>query len=116
MEYASLLIVFALSGFIALSLIVLATFLGPKKPSKVKMEPFECGYEPITLPRGRFGIKFYLVAMLFIIFDVELVFLFPWAVIFKELGMLGFVEMFIFLGIVVIGLLYAWRKGALEWE
>ncbi|MBI1871166.1 MAG: NADH-quinone oxidoreductase subunit A [Chlamydiae bacterium] len=116
MEYASLLIVFAFSGFIAFTLLTLASLLGPKRITKVKSEPFECGFEPMTLPRGRFGVKFYLVAMLFIIFDVELVFLFPWAVIFKSLGLLGLMEMVAFLAVVVVGLVYAWRKGALEWE
>lgn len=116
MEYGSLLIVFALASIIAFGLIFLATFLGPKKPTLVKSNPFECGFDPITLPRGRFGVKFYLVAMLFIIFDVELVFLFPWAVLFRGLGFLGLAEMVAFLGIVVLGLFYAWSKGALEWE
>lgn len=116
MEYASLLLVFSVSALIASLLLALTSFLGPRKPSKVKGGPFECGCDPITLPRGRFGIKFYLVAILFVIFDVELVFLFPWAVIFKELGMVGLFEMIVFLGIVVLGLVYAWRKGALEWE
>jgi NADH-quinone oxidoreductase subunit A len=68
------------------------------------------------LPRGRFGVKFYLVAILFIIFDVELVFLFPWAVIFRKLGVAGLIEMVVFLGVVFVGLFYAWRRGALEWE
>ncbi len=115
-EYASLLIVFAFSGLIAFGLLAASMLLGPKNPTKVKGQPFECGYEPITLPRGRFGVKFYLVAMLFVIFDVELVFLFPWAVVFRGLGMIGFLEMVAFLGIVVVGLFYAWNKGALEWE
>lgn len=116
MEYASLLIVFAFAGVVASALLALSMLLGPKNPTHVKSQPFECGFEPIMLPRGRFGVKFYLVAMLFIIFDVELVFLFPWAVIFKGLGVTGFVEMMVFLGIVVVGLVYAWRRGALEWD
>lgn len=116
MEYASLLIVFAFSALIAFSLLLITTLLGPKNPSRVKSEPFECGVEPLMLPRGRFGVKFYLVAILFIIFDVELVFLFPWAVIFRKLGVAGLIEMVAFLGVVFVGLFYAWRKGALEWE
>ena len=116
LEYASLLIMFAFSALVAFSLLTLTSLLGPKKKTKVKMEPFECGVEPFTLPRGRFGVKFYLVAMLFIIFDVELVFLFPWAVVFRSLGLLGLFEMVVFLSVVVVGLVYAWRKGALEWD
>ncbi|MBI1884470.1 MAG: NADH-quinone oxidoreductase subunit A [Chlamydiae bacterium] len=116
MEYASLLIVFAFAAFVAGLLIFLTSILGPRRKSEVKEQPFECGFDPITLPRGRFGVKFYLVAMLFIIFDVELVFLFPWAVVFKKLGAMGLLEMIAFLGIVVVGLVYAWKKGALEWE
>lgn len=116
MNYAGLLIFLCLSALVAVSLLALTSLLGPKNPSKVKSEPFECGVEPITLPRGRFGVKFYLVAILFIIFDIELVFLFPWAVVFRKLGMFGLVEMMLFLFVVSVGLVYAWKKGALEWD
>ena len=90
--------------------------MGPKRPTAAKGEPFECGEEPIGVPSGRLSIKFYLVAMLFILFDVELVFLLPWAVVYRNLGVGGFLEMAVFLGIVLVGFVYAWKKGALEWQ
>lgn len=115
-EYVGILIVFFLAALIAGGFLLLASVLGPKRPSPAKSEPFECGKEPFQLPAGRFSIKFYLVAMLFILFDVELVFLFPWAVVYQELGFPGFLEMAVFLGIVLVGFVYAWKKGALEWQ
>jgi NADH-quinone oxidoreductase subunit A len=90
--------------------------LGPRRPSHVKAEPFECG-NPASGPAwGRFSVKFYLTAILFIVFDVEVVFLYPWAIRFRELGTFGFVEMSIFVAILTLGLAYVWRKGALEWD
>ena len=115
-EYIGILIVFAIAAAIAGGFILLTTLLGPKKPSSVKSEPFECGEAPFAAPSGKFPVKFYLVAMLFILFDIELVFLFPWAVVFKSLGWFGFWQMLLFLGVVVLGFAYAWKKGALEWE
>ena len=96
-------------------MVVLASSLGQKKPSVVKSEPFECGETPFSLPGGKLAIKFYLTAILFILFDVELVFLYPWAVVYRKLGMLGLVEMGVFLGIMMVGFVYAWDNGALEW-
>ncbi|MBI3615425.1 MAG: NADH-quinone oxidoreductase subunit A [Candidatus Omnitrophica bacterium] len=115
-EYLGILIMFVLAAAVGGAFIVLASVLGPKAPTPAKSEPFECGEEPFKLPGGRFSVKFYLVAMLFILFDVELVFLFPWAVVYRYLGMAGFLEMAVFMGIVVAGFLYAWKKGALEWQ
>ena len=115
-EYIGILIVFLLAAAIAGGFILLTSVLGPKKPSAAKQEPFECGQAPITRPGGRFPVKFYLIAMLFILFDIELVFLFPWAVVFRQLGLMGYLEMLLFLGVVVLGFVYAWKKGALEWE
>ena len=115
-EYSGILITFALAALIGAAFIILASTLGPKKPSPAKSEPFECGKEPFKLPSGQFPVKFYLVGMLFILFDVELVFLFPWAVVYRSLGLFGFLEMAVFLGIVLIGFVYAWKKGALEWQ
>jgi len=115
-ECLGLLVTFLLAGAIGGAFLFLASVLGPKRPSPSKSEPFECGKEPFGLPSGRFSVKFYLVAMLFILFDVELVFLFPWAVVARSLGMFGFIEMAVFLGVVAIGFLYAWKKGALEWQ
>ena len=115
-EYFGILITFALAGGIGVAFLVLSSVLGPKKPSAAKSEPFECGEQPFELPAGHSAIKFYLVGMLFILFDVELVFLFPWAVVARKLGWYGFFEMVVFLGIVLLGFVYALKKGALEWE
>ncbi len=115
-EYLGILITFALAAGIGIVFLVLSSTLGPKNPTPAKLEPFECGKEPYALPAGRLSVKFYLVAMLFILFDVELVFLFPWAVVVRHLGLFGFIEMAVFLGIVLLGFFYAWRKGALEWQ
>ncbi len=115
-EFLGVLLLFAFAGLIAGGMLLLTSLLGPKRPNPVKDQPFECGMEPMELPSGKFSVKFYLVAMLFIIFDVEIVFLFPWAVIFKELKLLGFLEMLFFLAVIVLGFVYVKRKGALEWE
>ncbi len=115
-EYLGILITFILSAGVAGGFLLLASLLGPKNPSAAKSEPFECGETPFQLPSGRFSVKFYLVAMLFILFDVELVFLFPWAVVYRHLGWVGFLEMAVFVGMVGVGFLYAWKKGALEWQ
>jgi NADH-quinone oxidoreductase subunit A len=89
----------------------------PNRPNPVKLSPYECGNDPIRLPRGeRFSVKFYIVAMLFIIFDIETIFLYPWAVTFRQLGVFGLVEMALFIGLVCIAYAYVWRKGGLEWE
>jgi NADH-quinone oxidoreductase subunit A len=97
-------------------MIIATTLIGPKKSFADKMEPFECGESPIVSPKQRYSIKFYLIALLFVIFDIEAVFLYPWAVLFKDLGMFGFIEMMIFIFILSIGLIYVWKRGALEWE
>lgn len=103
------------AGLCAL-LIALPSLLGPKRRTPEKAVPFDCGNLPLSLPRGKFSVKFYTLAMLFIIFDIELMFLIPWAVVFRKLGVTAFLEMAVFLIIVGIGFLYAWRKGALEWD
>ena len=115
-EYIGIAVCFVLAGAIAGAMVVLASTLGKKKPSAAKSGPFECGKNPISLPGGKLAIKFYLTAILFILFDVELVFLYPWAVIYRELGMLGLVEMGVFLGILMVGYIYAWDNGALKWQ
>jgi len=116
LEYASLLIFSVLVSGVALAMLFANALLGPKRPNPTKAAPFECGVEPIALPSGRLPIHFYVAAMLFVVFDVELVFLFPWAVVLKELGWLGLIEMGGFLGIVVAGFVYAWKQGALEFK
>ena len=96
-------------------LVVSRVLLQTVKPEKVKLEPYECGIEPLTDARDRYSIRYYLVAMLFVIFDVETVFMFPWAVIFDKLLLFGLIEMVVFIFILVVGYYYAWQKGALEW-
>lgn len=114
--YAGAAFLIILGMVIATGMLALSVFVGPKKYSKVKMAPFECGNDSIGTTRQRFSVRFYLVALLFIVFDVEAVFLYPWAVLYKDLGMFGLVEMLVFMAILAVGLGYVWRKGALEWE
>ncbi len=115
-EYIGIAVSFLLAAVIAGAMVVLASTLGKKKPSTVKSAPFECGKDPFSLPGGKLAIKFYLTAILFILFDVELVFLYPWAVIYRQLGMVGLVEMGVFLGVLMVGYVYAWDNGALDWQ
>lgn len=116
-EYIGLLVAFLISGGIAGLIIFLNGILGPKnKMTAVKGEPFECGKDPIAVVTGHFSVKFYLIAMFFILFDIEIVWLFPWAVILRSLGWPGIFEMFAFIFVLVLGFVYAWKKGALEWE
>jgi NADH-quinone oxidoreductase subunit A len=102
-------------GFGLVSL-VFSSLIGPKKFSAVKMSPYECGCDPVGTARERFSIKFYIIAMLFILFDIEAVFLYPWAILYKKLGVFGLVEMGLFIVILFVGYIYVWKKGALEWE
>jgi len=95
--------------------LVLAWFVRPQKPNRVKLMPYECGIDPVDNARGRYTVRYYIVAILFVVFDVETIFLFPWAVRFKALGWFGLMEMLIFLGILVVGYIWIWKKGALEW-
>ena len=115
-EYFAVLIMVLVAGVIPALFLGISRFLGPRKPSVVKSEPFECGNPPSGTAWGRFSVKFYLTAILFIVFDVEVVFLYPWAILFRRLGMFGFVEMLVFVAILTLGLAYVWRKGALEWD
>ncbi|HTM08292.1 MAG TPA: NADH-quinone oxidoreductase subunit A [Verrucomicrobiae bacterium] len=108
------LVLFAFAAVVVVALLLIAQTVGPKRPSLVKDEPFESGNPPRGDARIRFPVKFYLVAMLFLIFDLETVFLYPWAVSFRRLGIFGLVEMAVFLFIVVLGFVYAWKKGALD--
>jgi len=101
-------------GF-ALVALVMAWLVRPERYNKVKLEPYECGIEPMTDARDRYSVRYFLVAMLFLVFDVETVFMFPWAVIMDKLLLFGLIEMGIFLLILVIGYAYAWKQGALEW-
>jgi NADH-quinone oxidoreductase subunit A len=116
MEYVSILMVFAASALVAGALLGIPLLIAPRRYSPVKMEPFECGKDPIALPEGRFAIKFSNIAIFFIIFDIELLFVWPWATVFRSLGWFGFSVMLVFLGILMLGFLYIWQKRGLEWE
>ncbi|WP_037585680.1 NADH-quinone oxidoreductase subunit A [Stenoxybacter acetivorans] len=110
-------LVFVLVGLAAgVLFIVLGLLLGPNRPGAVKQDSFECGFEAFENARMKFDVRYYLVAILFILFDLEVAFMVPWAVVFKELGAYGFWSMMVFLVILVIGFVYEWKKGALEWE
>ena len=110
-----LILIILVAGFAAFT-ILLSSFLGPKRKTQTKLNPYECGLDPVGTARSRFSIKFYVIAMIFIIFDIEALFLYPWAVIYRELGLFGLVEMGIFILILLLGFVYIWKKGALEWE
>jgi len=114
-RYLPLLMHFGIATGLAATIVILSWLIGQHKPNRAKMSPYECGVQPIGDARGRFSVKFYLVAMLFVLFDVEAVFLYPWAVILRELKMFGFWEMMVYIAIVLVGLFYVWKKGALDW-
>jgi NADH-quinone oxidoreductase subunit A len=114
-NYLPLLMHFIVAGALAGVIVLLSWIIGERKPTRAKLSPYECGMAPIGDARGRFSVKFYMVAMLFILFDVEAIFLYPWAVILKDLKMFGFWEMMVYLGIFLVGFFYVWKKGVLEW-
>ena len=115
-EYLPILLFLIVSTGIGIALLVIGNLLGPKRPSSEKLSPYECGFEAFEDARMRFDVRYYLIAILFIVFDLEIAFLFPWAVVFMELGAQAIVAMTIFLAILVVGFVYEWKKGALEWE
>ena len=115
-SYLPILVLIAIALAFALGSVVMSRLVGQKKPSTVKLAPYECGMPPVGSARERVSVKFYIISMLFIVFDIEAVFLYPWAVIFKRLGLFGFVEMGVFIVILLVGYVYVWKKGALEWE
>ena len=116
LEYLPLLVLIALATGLAILVVVLGTIFGPHRPTARKSQPYESGMTPYGPGTRRMSVRYYLVAVLFILFDIEVVFFLPWAVVFKKLGLFGFFEMLIFIGILLVGYLYAWKKGALEWE
>jgi NADH-quinone oxidoreductase subunit A len=120
LPYLPLLMQLIIAGAIATSMIVMSAVLGKRKWSRAKMQPYECGITPTGDAQHRFSVKFYLVGMLFILFDVEAIFLIPWAVIYRDLirdyGMFGFWEMIVYIGIVLVGFFYIWKKGVLDWN
>jgi len=113
-DYLPIAILMILGLGLALFLVYLSHVLGPRRENRWKREVFECGSEPVSDARSRFSVKFYLVAILFILFDIELAFLFPWAVVFRRLGIAGFSYMMVFLAVLVAGFVYVWKRGALE--
>jgi len=115
-DYVPIFIFFVVAVGFALFTIVASAVIGKRKITPQKMMPYECGMDPIGQARNPFSVKFYIIAMLFIIFDIEAVFIYPWAVIFRDLKIFGLVEMAVFIAILLVGFIYVWKKGALEWE
>ena len=115
-SYAPLLLHLILAMALSGILLLLSSAVGWRRPSKIKSQPYECGITPTGDAREPFSVKFYLVAMIFILFDVEAIFLYPWAFIFKQLRWFGFVEMLLYIGILLVGYFYLWKKGALDWN
>ena len=116
LDYVAIALMIVLATLVALIAIGLGTLFGPRKPSQEKSMPYESGMPPIGEGTRRVPVRFYLIAVLFILFDIEVIFFLPWAVVFRQLGLFGLIEMFIFIVILLVGYVYAWKKGALEWE
>lgn len=114
--YFSVLLLLIIALVMAVGFVFLSQAIGPKKYDRIKYSVYECGVDPFTTASVRVSVKFYLIALLFILFDLETAFLYPWAVLFRQLGLFGFIEMAIFVLILLAGLFYAWKKGALEWQ
>ena len=115
-DYFTIVLFLLISLLLSCGFIILNYMFSPNNPDPEKLSPYECGFEPFTDSRMEFDVRFYLVAILFIIFDLEIAFLFPWAISLGKIGMFGFVSMMIFLSILTIGFIYEWKKGALDWE
>ena len=115
-EYLPILIFLAVAGAIGLLLLVLGFVLGPRRPDDEKLSPYECGFEAFEDSRMKFDVRYYLVAILFIVFDLEIAFLFPWAVALDSIGIVGLAAMGVFLLVLVVGFVYEWKRGALEWD
>jgi NADH-quinone oxidoreductase subunit A len=115
-RYLPLLIHFLLAGALACAIVLLSWLIGYRRPTRAKLSPYESGMTPVGDARQRFSVKFYLVGMLFILFDVEAVFLYPWAVILRLLKMFGFWEMLVYISVVLVGFFYIWKKGVLDWS
>ena len=116
-DYLPVFLLLIVAIVIAVSQLLISWLLGPRtKPNPIKDSPYECGIEPVGEAHTRFSVKFYLVAVLFILFDIEVIFFLPWAVTFPSLGVFGFVEMIVFIAILMVGYVWVWKKGALNWE
>ena len=116
-SFGPILVMMTLATLFALLSIVVSAFLAPHRPSRAKYSAYESGIEPGRLPKGeRYPVKFYLTAMLFVVFDVEVIFLYPWAVVFRQLALFGLIEMAIFIGLIGVAYVYDWKRGGLEWD
>ena len=115
-EFLPILIFLGIAGVLGLVLLVIPLFVAPSNPDPEKLSAYECGFNAFDDARMKFDVRFYLVAILFIIFDLEVAFLFPWAIVFGQLGVYGFWSMIVFLGVLTVGFAYEWKKGALEWD
>lgn len=114
--YLPIILLLGVAIAFGLGSVIISSLIGEKRVSPAKLAPYECGIDPVGTARERFSIKFYLIAMLFILFDIEAVFLYPWAILYKKLGLFGLMEMGLFIVILFVGYIYVWKKGALEWE
>jgi len=115
-EYITILMVFGFAAVVAGALLGIPLLIAPRRLTPVKVEPFECGKDPLEIDEGRFAIKFSTIAILFILIDLELLFVWPWAMLYQRLGWFGFIEMMVFMAVLMLGFFYVWRKGGLEWE
>lgn len=115
-EYIAIVVLAVLASAVALIAVGLGTIFGPKKDTEIKSMPYESGMLPYGVGTRRMPVRFYLIAVLFILFDIEVVFFLPWAIVFRQLGLFGLIEMIVFIVILLVGYIYAWKKGALEWE
>lgn len=115
-NYFPILVMIGIGVFIAGAALGIGWFLGPRNPTPAKLSPYECGFDAFEDARMPFDVRFYLVAILFIIFDLETAFLFPWAIALRRIGWFGFIGMLVFLAVLVVGFIYEWRRGALDWE
>jgi NADH-quinone oxidoreductase subunit A len=115
-EYLPILIFLAVAGGLGMLLMTLGFLFGPRRPDPAKLSPYECGFEAFEDSRMKFDVRYYLVAILFIVFDLEIAFLFPWAVALDSIGVIGLAAMGVFLLVLVVGFIYEWKKGALEWD
>ncbi len=115
-QYWPILLFLCVAGGIGVALLVIGWLVGPRRPTAEKESPYECGFEAFEGTRMKFDVRYYLIAILFIIFDLEMAFLFPWATVFSKIGIVALVEMALFLVLLIVGFIYIWKKGALEWD
>ncbi|NBS99355.1 MAG: NADH-quinone oxidoreductase subunit A [Betaproteobacteria bacterium] len=115
-QYSTVILFILVGSLVGIGPIVLGKLLGPSRPNAEKLSPYECGFDAFEDARIKFDVRYYLVAILFILFDLEIAFLFPWAAAYQEIGLVGFWSVMIFLGILVVGFIYEWKKGALDWD